>query len=477
MVFSNLVFIFAFLPIVLLVYFLVPKVLKNFILLIVSLFFYAWGEPIYVFLMLFSILINYVFGLLIEQSKDRLQLKKTYLIISVLANLAILGYYKYSNFLIENINAVFGLNIVSEPLPLPIGISFFTFQAMSYVIDVYRKDAAVQRNIFDLALYISLFPQLVAGPIVRYNTIADQIKNRVHNVELFSDGIRQFIIGLAKKVIIANPLGEVADTIFAMNPDNMSVTTAWIGIIAYSLQIYFDFSGYSDMAIGLGKMFGFKFLINFNYPYIAKSVSEFWRRWHISLSSWFRDYIYIPLGGNRKGEWKTYRNLLIVWTATGFWHGASWTFMAWGFYYGIIICIERLGLGKVLAKLWSPLQHIYVLLIVMIGWVFFRADSFSYSTEFIQTMFGLNGTELFNNTSMLYIHDYTYLFVLAVIFSLPIYPWVVNKMDQLMEAGKGTVSLGIARYVAGPVVYFTLLLLVTMFLVNSTYNPFIYFRF
>ncbi|SOC34874.1 MBOAT family O-acyltransferase [Ureibacillus acetophenoni] len=477
MVFSNLVFIFAFLPIVLLVYFLVPKVLKNFILLIFSLFFYAWGEPIYVFLMLFSILINYIFGLLIEQTKDRLKLKKTYLVISVLANLAILGYYKYSNFLIENINAVFGLDIVSEPLPLPIGISFFTFQAMSYVIDVYRKDAQVQRNIFDLALYISLFPQLVAGPIVRYNTIADQIKNRIHNVELFSDGVRQFIIGLAKKVIIANPLGEVADAIFAMNPENMSVTTAWIGIIAYSLQIYFDFSGYSDMAIGLGKMFGFKFLINFNYPYIAKSVSEFWRRWHISLSSWFRDYIYIPLGGNRKGPWKTYRNLLIVWTATGFWHGASWTFMAWGFYYGIIICIERLGFGKVLAKLWSPLQHIYVLLLVMIGWVFFRADSFSYSAEFIQTMFGLNGTELFNYTAAHYIHDYTYLFVLAVIFSIPIYPWVTSKMDQLMEAGKGKISLGIARYLAGPVVYFSLLLLVTMFLVNSTYNPFIYFRF
>ena len=477
MVFSNLIFLFVFLPVVLLVYFLVPKVLKNFILLIVSLFFYAWGEPVYVFLMIFSIVLNYIFGLLIDQSKDRLQLKKTYLVISVILNLAILGYYKYSMFLIDNINSLFGTNIHMDPLPLPIGISFFTFQAMSYVIDVYRKDSEVQRNVFDLALYISLFPQLVAGPIVRYNTIADEIKNRVHNMELFSDGVRQFIIGLAKKVIIANPLGALADTIFAMSPDNMSVTTAWIGIAAYSLQIYFDFSGYSDMAIGLGKMFGFKFLENFNYPYIAKSISEFWRRWHISLSSWFRDYIYIPLGGNRKGAWKTYRNLLIVWTATGFWHGASWTFMAWGFYYGIIICIERLGLGKWLAKLWSPLQHIYVLFLVMIGWVFFRADSFSYSIEFIQTMFGLNGTAFSNNTTLLYLNDNAYLFLLAIVFSIPIYPWFIKKMDQLMEAGKYTASLSITRYLAGPVVYFALFILVTMFLVNSTYNPFIYFRF
>lgn len=477
MVFSNLVFLFVFLPIVLIVYFIVPKVFKNIILLIVSLFFYAWGEPVYVFLMIFSIIINYIFGLLIEHSREKLGLKKTYLVISVLANLAILGYYKYSTFLVENINAVFGLDIVMDPLTLPIGISFFTFQAMSYVIDVYRKDAEVQKNVFDLALYISLFPQLVAGPIVRYNTIADQIKSRIHNMELFSDGVRQFIIGLAKKVIIANPLGSIADTIFATSPENMSVTTAWIGIIAYSLQIYFDFSGYSDMAIGLGKMFGFKFLENFNYPYIAKSISEFWRRWHISLSSWFRDYIYIPLGGNRQGEWKTYRNLLIVWTATGFWHGASWTFMAWGFYYGIIISIERLGFGKVLARLWSPLQHIYVLILVMIGWVFFRADSFTYSTEFIQTMLGLNGTALFDNTSILYIHDNTYLLVLAMVFSLPIYPWFIKKMDNLLEAGKYTASISIIRYLAGPIVYFSLLLLVTMFLVNSTYNPFIYFRF
>lgn len=477
MVFSNLVFLFVFLPIVLFVYFVMPSKFKNFFLLLVSLFFYAWGEPVYVYLMIFSILINYLFGLLMESAKEKSHLKKIYLVLAILVNLGILGYYKYSSFFIENVNALFGLDIVNEPLPLPIGISFFTFQAMSYVIDVYRKDSKVQKNILDFALYIALFPPLIAGPIIRYNTIAEQLKKRVHSVELFSDGIRQFIIGLGKKVIIANPLGEIADTIFATNATDLSVTTAWIGIIAYTLQIYFDFSGYSDMAIGLGKMFGFKFLENFNYPYIARSVSEFWRRWHISLSSWFRDYVYIPLGGNRKGPWKTYRNLLIVWTITGFWHGASWTFMAWGFYYGIIICIERLGFGKVIDNMWRPVQHVYVLFLVMIGWVFFRADNFAYSIQYLKAMFGLNGAALIDNTAIGHIHDSTYLVVLAIVCSIPIYPWIVKKLDNVMENGNRNIALSVVRYVGGPFLYFALFLLVTMFLVNSTYNPFIYFRF
>lgn len=477
MVFSNLVFLFVFLPIVLIVYFLLPSKFKNFFLLLVSLFFYAWGEPVYVLLMIASTILNYVFGLLVGRDDTSKSVKKTYIVIAVLLNLAILGYYKYSSFLIDNINALFNLDIVHEQLPLPIGISFFTFQAMSYVIDVYRNDAKVQKNILDLALYIALFPQLVAGPIVRYTTIAEELKKRVHSVELFSDGVRQFILGLGKKVIIANPLGGIADTIFSTGASDLSVTTAWIGILAYTLQIYFDFSGYSDMAIGLGKMFGFKFLENFNYPYISRSVSEFWRRWHISLSSWFRDYIYIPLGGNRKGVWKTYRNILVVWTATGFWHGASWTFMAWGFYYGFIICVERVGLGKVIGKLWRPLQHIYVLILVMIGWVFFRADNFSYSIDFIQTMFGLNGTAVLDNTAISFLNDNAYLFVLGIIVSIPIYPWIVKKMAQLTEGDKRSAFFSVVRYVGGPILYFVLFLLVTMFLVNSTYNPFIYFRF
>lgn len=476
MVFSNLVFLFLFLPIVLLTYFLSPRVLKNFILLIFSLFFYAWGEPKYVFLMLFSILINYIFGLLVAKNKNSLKVSRVYLTLAIIVNLLILGYYKYYGFLIDNINALFDLSITITPLPLPIGISFFTFQAMSYVIDVYRNDAKVQKNIFDLALYISLFPQLVAGPIVRYNTIADQIKNRIHSMELFSNGLIQFILGLSKKVILANPLGAIADSIFSTPTSELSVTTAWIGILAYSLQIYFDFSGYSDMAIGLGKMFGFEFLMNFNYPYISKSIGEFWRRWHISLSSWFRDYIYIPLGGNRKGAFKTYRNILIVWTVTGFWHGASWTFMAWGFYYGILISIERAGFGKVLNKLWTPIQHLYVIILVMVGWVFFRADNFTYSFDYLKTMFGLNSSAWIDSTTYLHLHDSTYIFVLAILFALPIYPYVMNKLNVYQEKRNSSLFI-VTRNIVEPIIYLLLLVLVTVFLVNATYNPFIYFRF
>ncbi|ANX13789.1 alginate O-acetyltransferase [Fictibacillus arsenicus] len=472
MVFSNLVFLFMFLPIVLAAYFLLPRMFKNFILLLASLIFYAWGEPKYVILMLVSIVMNYIFGLMVHKFRNQIGYKKMTVALAVIANIGLLGYYKYSNFLIENMNSLFDLNIANEPLPLPIGISFFTFQAMSYVIDVYRRDAAVQSNIFDLALYIALFPQLVAGPIVRYNTVADEIKKRVHSLELFSEGVRRFIIGLSKKVLIANPMGELADTLFAMNPGDMSSGTAWLGILAYTLQIYFDFSGYSDMAIGLGKMFGFNFLENFNFPYISRSIAEFWRRWHISLGSWFRDYVYIPLGGNRKGPWTTYRNLLIVWTITGFWHGASWTFMAWGFYYGVIISLERLGLSKILEKLWRPLQHVYVLLIVMIGWVFFRSDSFDYSFNYIQTLFGFNGTQALDNATFLYMNDYGYVFVLGVIFSMPVMDWL-KKLLYRENSFMGRYAVPIAS----PVVYMGLLLLVTMFLVNSTYNPFIYFRF
>ena len=477
MVFSSLVFLFIFLPIVLLTYFIVPKTVKNFILLIASLFFYAWGEPVYLFLMMFSILLNYLFGLWIQKNKDKATSKKVILTMAIIVNIGLLGYYKYAFFIVGIINGLLHTHIQFEPLPLPLGISFYTFHALSYLIDVYRQKEDAQKNLFNLALYITLFPQLVAGPILRYNTIAEQIKSRTHNLNHFAEGIRILIIGLSKKVLLANPLGEMADTIFSMNPSDMSVTTAWIGITAYTLQIYFDFSGYSDMAIGLGKMFGFDFLPNFNYPYISRNIGEFWRRWHISLSSWFRDYVYIPLGGSRQGAWKTYRNLLIVWTITGFWHGASWTFMAWGFYYGVIICLERLGLNKILAKTWRPIQHAYVLLIVLIGWVFFRADNFTYSFEFITTMFAANGTAAIDHTSLLYLHDKTYLFVLAIIFSTPIYPWVVTKWNTIQHNTKLGRMVAPIHYTVSPFVYMGLLLIVTMFLVNSTYNPFIYFRF
>ncbi|OIU67677.1 MBOAT family O-acyltransferase [Rossellomorea aquimaris] len=473
MVFSNLVFIFMFLPVVLFFYFIAKKELKNFVLICASLVFYAWGEPKYVFLMLFSILLNYVFGLAIDYFKDQ-KLKKVMVALAVIGNLAILGYYKYINFLIDNMNQAFNLNINAESVPLPIGISFFTFQAISYIIDVYRKDTEVQKSFFDLTLYISLFPQLVAGPIVRYNTVAQQIKSRISTHAKVAEGIRRFIVGLSKKVILANAFGEIADTIFAMDPSGMSIATAWLGIAAYTLQIYFDFSGYSDMAIGLGKMFGFDFEENFNFPYISKSIAEFWRRWHISLGTWFKDYVYIPLGGNRGSTFMTIRNLLIVWTITGFWHGASWTFMAWGFYYGFLIVLERLGLGKLLSKLWAPLQHAYVLILVMIGWVFFRADNFSYSSEFIQTMFGFNQHVLADTQAHIVWNDNWYMFLLGIIFSTPVFValnrWALGIIggNRLMD----NTYQGI-KY-AG---YMVFLVVVTILLVNSTYNPFIYFRF
>jgi alginate O-acetyltransferase complex protein AlgI len=474
MVFSNLFFLFVFLPIVLLLYFVLKREWRNYWLLLVSLFFYAWGEPKYVVLMMFSILLNYVFGLLVEKFSGQQNIKKLLLWVAIIGNLAILGFYKYANFFEDSINAIFRTDFHIETIPLPLGISFYTFHALSYIIDVYRKDSKVQKNFFDLALYISLFPQLVAGPIIRYNTVAKEIMKRKETIDNFAEGTKRFILGLAKKVILANPLGQIADNIFSVNPGDISMTTAWIGILAYTLQIYFDFSGYSDMAIGLGKMFGFNFQENFNYPYISRSISEFWRRWHISLSSWFRDYVYIPLGGNRVSKGKFYRNLLIVWTITGFWHGASLTFITWGLYYGIIICLERMGLEKILSKTWRPVQHLYVILIVMIGWVFFRADNFLFSSQYLKVMFGMSGNGLFDGADYIVLHDNGIMLFVAIILSMPLFPLFQKKWEGI-QTKSNIVILSSELVMTG--FYFVLLMIVTMFLVNSTYNPFIYFRF
>lgn len=474
MVFSNLFFLFVFLPIVLLLYFVLKREWRNYWLLLVSLFFYAWGEPKYVVLMMFSILLNYVFGLLVEKYSGQQNIKKLLLWVAIIGNLAILGFYKYANFFVDSINTIFHTNFHIETIPLPLGISFYTFHALSYIVDVYRKDSKVQKNFFDLALYISLFPQLVAGPIIRYNTVAKEIIKRTETIDGFAEGTKRFILGLAKKVILANPLGQIADNIFSVNPGEISMTTAWIGIIAYTLQIYFDFSGYSDMAIGLGKMFGFNFQENFNYPYISRSISEFWRRWHISLSSWFRDYVYIPLGGNRVSKVKFYRNLLIVWTITGFWHGASLTFITWGLYYGIIICLERMGLEKILSKTWRPVQHLYVILIVMIGWVFFRADNFLFSSQYLKVMFGMSGNGLFDGADYIILHDNGIMLLVAIILSMPVFPFLQKKLEGIRT--KSTIVILSSELVMTGF-YFVLLMIVTMFLVNSTYNPFIYFRF
>jgi alginate O-acetyltransferase complex protein AlgI len=468
MVFSSTVFLFLFLPLVLGLYFIIKPAYKNTLLLIGSLVFYAWGEPKYVAIMLLSIILNYIFALLIDSNREKKSKIRLILAVSIAANLLILGYFKYAGLLVDSINKLLGTSLADPEIPLPIGISFFTFQAMSYVIDVYRKDSPVQRNPLNLALYISFFPQLIAGPIVRYQTIAEQLVKRKETLNNFGEGTKRFIIGLSKKVFIANNCGFVADQIFAQQPADMSTGLAWIGIIAYSLQIYFDFSGYSDMAIGLARMFGFTFLENFNYPYISKSITEFWRRWHISLSSWFRDYLYIPLGGNRHGVWKTYRNLLIVWCATGFWHGASWTFLAWGFYYAVIIMLERAFLGRWIAKIPSVLQHIYSLVLVMVGWVFFRSETFTYAFSYLKTMFGLSGAGLWDAGAAYYLSEYGVVLVLAMIGSTPL---VLKALQKLSEGDSMPRQAAIALF------YSFILLLSIVTLVTSTFNPFIYFRF
>ncbi|MFL9649906.1 MAG: MBOAT family protein [Exiguobacterium chiriqhucha] len=477
MLFSSTVFLFYFLPIVLGLYFISPRPIKNTILLVASLFFYAWGEPRFVLIMLASIAMNYVFGLLVDRDRHHEKKIKLWMTLMVLGNLGMLGVFKYASFFVENVNSVLGFSLNDPEIPLPLGISFFTFQAMSYVIDVYRKDGQVQRNIFDLALYVSFFPQLIAGPIVRYQTVADEIVDRRETIDDFVSGIQRFVIGLGKKMILANSAGYVADQIFGMPAGEMSTTLAWIGIIAYSLQIYFDFSGYSDMAIGLGRMFGFHFLENFNYPYISRSVSEFWRRWHMSLGSWFRDYVYIPLGGNRQGEWKTYRNLAVVWFLTGIWHGASWTFIAWGVYYGVFIMLERAFLGKWLKAMPSWLSLSFTLFVVIIGWVFFRADDFPYAIAYLQTMFGLHGGPLFDQQALYYLVQYGVVLLIAIIAATPIPRIVVGKfLSQELDDTKTTATrriVGLVR-VSGVLVLFFLSI---SYIVSSTFNPFIYFRF
>lgn len=478
MVFSNLIFLFGFLPIVLAFYFVGKTInnqwLPNIILLIASLIFYAWGEPVYIWLMITSIVINYFFGIWLDKEKSQ-KANKLILAFAIIINLSLLGYFKYANFFADVVYSVTGFDFNLEPIALPIGISFYTFHAISYLFDIYLKKVKAQKHFLDLALYISVFPQLVAGPIVRYNTINHQLRNRIITNEKFAAGVKRFILGLSKKVLVSNQLAIVADEIFATPANELSLSTAWIGILAYTLQIYFDFSGYSDMAIGLGKMFGFDFPENFNYPYISRNISEFWRRWHMSLSSWFRDYVYIPLGGSRVVKWKVYRNILIVWTLTGFWHGASWTFMAWGFYYGIIISLEKALLGKVIDRLWRPFQHVYTIFLFMIGWVFFRADNFTYSFNFIGAMFGKT-QNFFDSTALYYLHEFWFFFLIGLLFCTPILPYIRTKWEKFVEKQGYNFKVFFGE-LSSFVVLFVLLIWSTLELISSTYNPFIYFRF
>ena len=475
MVFSSLLFLFYFLPAVLLLYFLVPKKLKNALLLVASLVFYAWGEPVYVVIMLAVIAVDYLHGRIIQRRKDTGDLRgaKIALVSAVILNLAALGFFKYSNFLIGNLNAIPGVDIPLLKLTLPIGISFYTFQSLSYVIDVYRGDVKAQRNIISFGAYVALFPQLIAGPIVQYKTIDRQLTGRTENFDQFGDGVRRFVTGLGKKVLLANTIGLIWTQISAMNPADVPLLTAWIGILAFTFQIYFDFSGYSDMAIGLGQMFGFTFLENFNYPYMSKSITEFWRRWHISLSTWFRDYVYIPLGGNRRGQPIQIRNILIVWMLTGVWHGASWNFVAWGLFFGVLLTAEKLFLLKWLEKAPSFVSHLYTMLMVILSWALFAFDSLSAGFSYIGAMFGAHGAGLYDSRSLYLLLTNGLLLLVGAIgcTSLP------KRAVARLENGRLALSRPAISTIAAGVVLLAISTLSVAYLVDASYNPFLYFRF
>lgn len=484
MVFSSIIFLFFFLPLTLSFYFVSPRKWQNFILLLLSLIFYAWGETFFVWVMLFSIGFNYSMGLLIDRFREHASLTKLILTLSIVLNLGLLGLFKYANFVVANLNTII-VNLYDidpiqvDPIHLPIGISFFTFQAISYVIDVYRRVSPVQRKPINMGLYIGLFPQLIAGPIVRYHDIADQIDKRAVSFETFSGGVRRFAIGLGKKVLIANTMATVADQVFTLDVNQIGMGLAWLGIICYSIQIYFDFSGYSDMAIGLGLMFGFRFLENFNYPYISTSIREFWRRWHISLSNWFRDYLYIPLGGNRKGSVRTYVNLYLVFFLTGLWHGASWNFVIWGLIHGTFMIIERLGFDNWLHKLWRPLRHAYVLLIVMVAWVFFRAETFTQALGYITKMFSFSPGEA-EHTVAIYLDNLRLVtLLLGLIFSVPILNiisyWTESNLHARQERSLALQDLLLSVLSLASIIL--VLFLSVMSLASGSHNPFIYFRF
>ena len=463
MVFSSLTFLFFYLPLVLLIYKLSPLQLRNFCLFIVSLFFYGWGEPKYIVIMLISTVADYFNGYMVWKYRDNPKVAVRFVWLSVVFNLSMLGFFKYFDFFAINLNKLGITAIKPLGIPLPIGISFYTFQTMSYPIDVYRKDADIQTSMIDFGAYVTMFPQLIAGPIVRYKDVAEQLRHRDETADKFVSGVQRFMVGLSKKVLIANNTGMVWEQISALSGNNMSALTAWIGIICYAWQIYFDFSGYSDMAIGLGRMMGFELLENFNYPYLATSITDFWRRWHISLSTWFRDYVYIPLGGNRHGTFNTYRNIFIVWLLTGFWHGASWNFMAWGVFYGCVLMIEKAFLMPYLEKLPKILRHIYTLFIVLIAWVMFALLDMNSIFNYLGYMFGTSG--LANGLSFYYLRDNLVLFIVAF---AAMGPWGKRVYDKVIARK--------ARWLVPIMVVFAFVICVA-FIVDASYNPFLYFRF
>ena len=480
MVFSTSIFIYLFLPITLIIYYLMPKKGKNLIILLSGLLFYSWGEPIYVIVMLISTMIDYFAGLIMNHFEGRKVPRRICLIVSIVMNLGLLGIFKYSGFIAENINAIAGTQIIDinnmnffgiEYLPmnmLPIGISFFTFQSMSYTIDLYLGNVKVQKNPISFAAFVTLFPQIVAGPIVRYDDVAKELDDRSITIDLIYDGIIKFIIGLSKKVLIANSIGALWTSIKATDIANVSVVSSWLGILAFTFQIYFDFSGYSDMAVGLGKMMGFNFPKNFDYPYLSKSISEFWRRWHITLGAWFKSYVYIPLGGNRKGMARTIFNLAVTWFLTGVWHGASWNFILWGKLYGVVIILEQLFLGKLLDKIPDIFGHIYTMLLVILGWVLFDTADLPTAGAYIAKMFGFGGGAFIDSTAMYQIATYGITFIICII-------GCTNLPKLAVEALKKK-SAVLVNY-GGIAVMTSMFLICAAYLVDQTYNPFLYFNF
>lgn len=468
MLFSSIVFLFTFLPAVMILYYLLPVRFRNVILLLASLVFYAWGEPVYLFLMLLSILFNYFSGLDIARNLQDKRAAKRSLVFNLIINLAVLGFFKYEGFVLDTLNGILPVHISYHALPLPIGISFYTFQILSYIIDVYRGNVKVQTNLPNFALYVTMFPQLIAGPIVQYADVDEQLASREVSRTKFGEGSMFFIRGLAKKVLLANTSGMIFTEVSGLAKGNIAVMTAWLGAFAYMFQIYFDFSGYSDMAIGLGKMFGFEFNMNFNYPYVSKSITEFWRRWHISLSSWFRDYVYIPLGGNRVSKIKHIRNLLIVWFLTGLWHGAAWNFVAWGLYYGVILIIEKYLLSPVLDRLPDIVRHIYSIVLVVIGWVLFFSSSFGQAADYIRVMFGAGAHGFADRESMYLLTSNLILWLILIFGSTPL---VHFRYEHMLRTKKWNTTI------INSVVYAALFIVCIAYLVTETYNPFLYFRF
>lgn len=474
MVFSSLLFLFRFLPIFFILYYVAPGRMKNLILFLGSLIFYAWGEPVYILLMFFSVISDYLHGIAIENAKltGKKRLAEVLLISSVIINLALLGFFKYSGFLVETVNQLLGTAFVEPDLPLPIGISFYTFQTMSYSIDVYRGKTKAQRNILDFGTYVVMFPQLIAGPIVQYKTVETELTDRILSLKEIKAGLVRFLIGLGKKVLLANQAGLVWNTLFLTTTDDLSVLGAWVGIVFYGFQIYFDFSGYSDMAIGLGQMMGFHFPENFNYPYISRSITEFWRRWHMTLSGWFREYVYIPLGGNRKGLKRQLINILIVWALTGIWHGAAWNFLLWGLWFGLLLMAEKLGLLKLLEKVPKAVGHIYAMAAVLFGWVLFAIEDFEKMTGYLSVFLGTK--KVFMNNAVLYELSSNWLFLIILILGCtPIPAYTAGRLkEKCCELKREYVFIGLETF-------FLLLVFVlsAAFLVDASYNPFLYFRF